>query len=133
MANNLAILARKKRPFSATKRNYIDNFLGTLLAYHTKQKQLTARKPSNYPIDDGGRKMKGIVPEAKVTVKKRSLSQSAENSQAGVEVSRGAMAALSVVPALIGAWAAACFVGGLIASGSPLALLKSWFSAVTGM
>ena len=77
--------------------------------------------------------MKGINPEANVTVKQRSLSQSAENAQAGAEVSRGAMAAISVVPTLIGIWAAACFVGGLIASGGPLAFLKSWFSAVTGM
>jgi hypothetical protein len=84
-------------------------------------------------MDDGGGKMKGLNPEAKVTVKKRSLSQTAENSRTGVELSRGAIFAVSVAPVLIGIWAAACFVGGLIASGGPLAMLKSWFAAFTGM
>lgn len=77
--------------------------------------------------------MKGMIPEAKVQVKKRSMQRTAENAPAKVEVSRGAMMAIGAVPALIGLWAAACFVGGLIASGGPIAMAKSWFSAFTGM
>jgi len=77
--------------------------------------------------------MKGMIPEAKVQVRKRSISRTAENAPAKVEVSRGAMIALGAVPTLIGIWAAACFVGGLIASGGPIAMAKSWFSAFTGM
>jgi hypothetical protein len=77
--------------------------------------------------------MKGMIPETKVQVKKRSIYRTAENAPAKVEVSRGAMIALAAVPTIIGIWAAACFVGGLIASGGPIALVKSWFSAFTGM
>jgi hypothetical protein len=77
--------------------------------------------------------MKGMIPEIKVQVKKRSIYRTAENAPARVEVSRGAMIALGAVPTLIGIWAAACFIGGLIASGGPIALVKSWFSAFTGM
>jgi len=77
--------------------------------------------------------MKGMIPEAKVQVKQRSTHRTAESAPAKVEISRGAMMALGAVPTLIGIWAAACFFGGLIASGGPIAMAKSWFSALTGM
>lgn len=77
--------------------------------------------------------MKGMIPEAKVQVKKRSIHRTAENAPANVEVSRGAMIALGAVPTLIGIWAAACFFGGMLACGGPIAMAKSWFSALTGM
>jgi hypothetical protein len=77
--------------------------------------------------------MKDMAPEAKVQVKNRTTHRTAENAPAKVEVSRGAMMAIGAVPTLVGIWAAACFFGGLIASGGPLAMLKSWFSAFTGM
>ena len=77
--------------------------------------------------------MKGMIPETKVQVKKRSIHRTAVNAPAKVEVSRGAMIALAAVPTLFGIWAAACFVGGLIACGGPIALVKSWFSAFTRM
>lgn len=77
--------------------------------------------------------MKGMIPETKVQVKKRSTQRTAINAPAKVEVSRGVMIGIGAVPTLIGIWAAACFFGGLIASGGPIALVKSWFSAFTGM
>lgn len=77
--------------------------------------------------------MKATRPEAKAQAKKRINVSSAENSRAEVEVSRATMIALGSTPALIGLWAFACFVGGLVASGSPIALMKSWFSAIIGM
>ncbi len=36
------------------------------------------------------------------------------------------------VPALFGLWAGACLVGGLLASGGPVAMVKQLFTAVTG-
>lgn len=77
--------------------------------------------------------MKGITTETKVQVKQRSMQRTAENAPAKVEVSRGVMIAIGAVPTLIGVWAAACFFGGLIASGGPIAMVRSWFSAFTGM
>ncbi|MBU4260990.1 MAG: hypothetical protein KKC76_03800 [Proteobacteria bacterium] len=77
--------------------------------------------------------MKGMIPETKVQVKERSTQRTAVNAPAKVEVSRGVMIGIGAIPTVIGIWAAACFFGGLIASGGPLALVKSWFSAFTGM
>ncbi|MCK9296529.1 MAG: hypothetical protein M0P70_15770 [Desulfobulbaceae bacterium] len=77
--------------------------------------------------------MKDITPETKVQVKQRSMQRTAESAPAKVEVSRGVMIAIGAVPALIGVWAAACFFGGLMASGGPIAMVRSWFSAFTGM
>ncbi|MBI5558559.1 MAG: hypothetical protein HY885_13075 [Deltaproteobacteria bacterium] len=77
--------------------------------------------------------MKSTMPEANVQVKTRSHSQASETANTGLEVSKGAMIALSAVPALAGVWAAACLFGGLLASGGPIGLIKSWFSAVMGM
>jgi len=35
--------------------------------------------------------------------------------------------------ALVGLWSLACIVGGMAASGGPLAFVGDWFKAVTGM
>lgn len=56
-----------------------------------------------------------------------------ETYQAEVELSTGSLIATGLFTALVGLWVAACFIGGLIASGGPLAMLKSWFTAVSGI
>lgn len=56
-----------------------------------------------------------------------------EQATAGTTVSKGALAALGVASALVGLWAVACFVGGMLASGGPIALARAWVSAVTGV
>jgi len=48
-------------------------------------------------------------------------------------VSRGSIVTMGVASALVGLWAVACLVSAMIGSGSPIALIKSWFSAVSGM
>jgi len=48
------------------------------------------------------------------------------------ELSNGAIAIVAGASVLLGLWAVACFFGGALTSG-PLAMLKSWFSAVSGM
>ncbi len=68
-----------------------------------------------------------------VETKTRKKVSAVDSSQAKVEFSKGAMMAAITVPAMIGIWAAACFIGGMIAAGGPLAMIKSYFSAVTGM
>ncbi|HEB69379.1 MAG TPA: hypothetical protein ENI88_07140 [Desulfobulbus sp.] len=49
------------------------------------------------------------------------------------EVSRGAMISINTAGAVIGLWAFASLVGGMVAAGGPVALAKAWFSAVAGM
>jgi hypothetical protein len=57
-----------------------------------------------------------------------------EHSQAGLDsLSQGSLAVMGGISALIGIWAAACFVGALITGGGPLAMATGWFSAITGM
>lgn len=62
-------------------------------------------------------------------------TRSQANVQTGqrCDISKNTVAAMGVLPAAIGIWAGACFVGGLVASGGPLALARSFFQAVTGM
>ena len=49
------------------------------------------------------------------------------------EMSKGAIRSLNIAGLLVGLWAAACIVGGMIAIGGPIALVRGWFSAVTGL
>lgn len=54
------------------------------------------------------------------------------STQVQAEVSRGAVRALNAAGVLVALWVAACIIGGMIASGGPVALVKGWFSAVMG-
>lgn len=56
-----------------------------------------------------------------------------EQAAADTNVSKGALTALGVASALVGLWAVACFVGGMLASGGPIALARAWVSAITGV
>lgn len=53
--------------------------------------------------------------------------------QAEFEAIMGTLGTVGAVPALIGFWSAACFIGGMIASGGPLAMATSFFKALTGI
>ncbi len=55
------------------------------------------------------------------------------SAQVQAEVSRGAVRALNIAGILVALWVAACLVGGMIASGGPVALVKGWCSAVMGL
>jgi hypothetical protein len=48
-------------------------------------------------------------------------------------VSRGSIVTMGVASALVGLWAVACLVSAMIGSGGPIALIKNWFSAISGM
>ena len=54
------------------------------------------------------------------------------NTQVQADISTGAIVAASAIPAAIGLWAVACFVGGMVASGGPFSMIQSFFSAVSG-
>ena len=54
-------------------------------------------------------------------------------TQTGLDsISKGSLAAMGGISALIGVWAAACFIGATI-SGGPFELVKNFFQAITGM
>jgi len=60
-------------------------------------------------------------------------TRTAEHALADAHVSKGALTALGTVAGVIGLWAAACLVSGMVASGGPISLIRTWFSAVTGV
>lgn len=52
----------------------------------------------------------------------------------GTDIMQGAVVGLGAMAAgLVGAWSVSCLIAGVIAAGGPLALVTSWFGAVTGM
>lgn len=57
-----------------------------------------------------------------------------ETSKAAVDsVSRGSLITMGVASALVGLWAVACLASAMFGSGSPIELIKGWFSAVSGV
>jgi len=58
-------------------------------------------------------------------------SQELQNAEQAIgHIAMGSVTVLSVV---MGAWAVACMIGGMVAAGGPFALARSWISAVIGM
>ena len=49
-----------------------------------------------------------------------------------VQISKVGFAVIGLSSCAIGIWATASLLGGMIASGGPLALVVDWFRAVTG-
>ena len=61
---------------------------------------------------------------------KEQVNQGAEVS---AEIDRLAFQTLAVAAGIVGAWTLARIAGALFVSGTPLALARSWWQAVTGM
>lgn len=68
--------------------------------------------------------------KTKTKVRTRESASARENIDA---ISRGSIAVMGGISALIGLWAAACFVSAMFGNGGLLALTRNWFQAVTGM
>lgn len=68
-----------------------------------------------------------------MTTLTKTQTKASEQTQVGLDsVSKTSIGVMGGISALIGLWAAACFVGALISDG-PLGLIKGWFAAITGM
>lgn len=64
----------------------------------------------------------------------KSQTKTTTDSKAVIDsVSRGSIITMGVASALVGLWAIACLASAMLGSGSPLELIKGWFSAVSGM
>ncbi len=59
-------------------------------------------------------------------------TRSAALDNANVEISKAGLNTMGIASALIGCWAVACVVSGMIASGGPVSLLLNYVSAVIG-
>jgi hypothetical protein len=69
----------------------------------------------------------------RATVKQKSGLKTNTAQNVTTEVSRVGIITVAAFGALVGLWSLACLVGGLSASGGPLAFVGDWFKAVTGM
>lgn len=67
-------------------------------------------------------------------VRTKTRSSSLVTDGVGTDILQGAAVGLGAMAAgLVGAWSISCLVAGVIAAGGPIALVASWFGAVTGM
>ena len=76
----------------------------------------------------GGKTMK-----TNTNIKAKTRSNTKTSVSAHAEVSRGAVATMVAAGAVVGLLSFASLVGGLIVAGGPIALVRAWFGAVTGM
>ena len=61
-------------------------------------------------------------------------TRSAEASQGGVDtLTKGSIAVMGGVSALVGLWAVACFAGAIFESGGLIELVKNFFKAIWGL
>lgn len=66
-------------------------------------------------------------------VQQKSKVSADGRADVGTEVSKVSMTVVAVFGVIVGLWSLASLVGGLVASGGPLALVGNWFKAVSGM
>ena len=66
-------------------------------------------------------------------VQQKSKVGAGANAGVGTEVSKVSVTVVAVFGVIVGLWSLASLVGGLVASGGPLALVGNWFKAVSGM
>ena len=64
----------------------------------------------------------------------RQQAKTRVESQSGVDsVTKGSIAIMGGVSALIGLWAAACFIGAMVESGGVFGVIKGWITATMGL
>ena len=66
-------------------------------------------------------------------VKENEKTQVSVQTDTTTEVSKLGVTTVAAFGVVVGLWSLACIVGGMAASGGPLAFVGDWFKAVTGM
>ena len=67
-------------------------------------------------------------------VRTKTRSNALVTDGVGTDILQGATVGLGAMAAgLVGAWSVSCLVGAVIVAGGPIALVTSWFGAVTGI
>lgn len=77
--------------------------------------------------------MKPLPMHIETRAKSRIEIESADNVNVKQEVTKSTIWIVGAAPVLIGLWAAACIVGGLLASEGPVAFVQKWMSAIISM
>lgn len=67
----------------------------------------------------------------KSTTKERAGVKTAVDTR--TEISKGALVSMTAAGVIIGLWAFAALISAMVLAGGPVALIKAWFGAVTGM
>ena len=62
----------------------------------------------------------------------RTQGSSRTGDKVDVQISKVGLAVVGIASCAIGLWAAASLIGGMVASGGPLALVADWLKAVIG-
>lgn len=66
-------------------------------------------------------------------VKQQEQVNASITGSSATEVSKVGIITVAAFGGLVGLWSLACIVGGMAASGGPLAFIGNWFKAVSGM
>lgn len=66
-------------------------------------------------------------------VKQKTTAGSAARQDTATEISKVGVLTVAAFGAVVGLWSVALIIGGMSASGGPLAFIGDWFKAVTGM
>ena len=69
----------------------------------------------------------------RIRVEQKTGSVPAVNTNSTTEISRVGIVTVAAFGVVVGLWSLACIVGGMAASGGPLAFVGDWLKAVTGM
>lgn len=69
----------------------------------------------------------------RVKVQENTKTTISTQTDAATEVSKIGVITIAAFGAVVGLWSVACIIGGMAASGGPLAFVGAWFKAVTGM
>ena len=64
--------------------------------------------------------------------KQKNIAGTHTQTDASTEVSKVGVITVAAFGVVVGLWSLACLVGGMAASGGPLAFVGDWFKAVTG-
>jgi hypothetical protein len=68
--------------------------------------------------------------KTQTAIKTRNVTRT--DDKVDVQISKVGFAVIGLSSCAIGIWAAASLLGGMIASGGPIALVANWFKAVIG-
>jgi len=71
--------------------------------------------------------------DERTKVKQREQVNSTVSGSSTTEVSKIGIITVAAFGALVGLWSLASIIGGMSASGGPLAFVGDWFKAVSGM
>ena len=69
----------------------------------------------------------------RIRVKKKTGTGSSTKQDTATEISKVGVITVAAFGVIVGLWSLALIVGGMSASGGPLAFVGDWFKAVTGM